>query len=68
MVLQLMEECCVKILLKYLLIKKLNVKIKNCKKEGNKEFKSLLLIYATPFTLGIETVKGVMTKITPKGS
>jgi endoplasmic reticulum chaperone BiP len=36
--------------------------------EESKETEGLVIIDATPLTLGIETVGGVMTKIIPKGS
>lgn len=36
--------------------------------EESKETEGLIVIDATPLSLGIETVGGVMTKIIPKGS
>lgn len=36
--------------------------------DTSEETESLVIIDATPLTLGIETVGGVMTKIIPKGS
>ena len=36
--------------------------------EESKKTEGLVIIPATPLTLGIETVGGVMTKIIPKGS
>ena len=36
--------------------------------EESKDTEGLVIIDATPLTLGIETVGGVMTKIIPKGS